>query len=256
MIQKIKELNPLIHHITNFVTAKLCANVTLAIGASPLMADEEDEMKEISLLSNALVINLGTLNYRTLDSAIDAIGHYTDQGKPVVLDPVGIGASRFRTSALNELLRGGKINLIKGNAGEIASIIGVPAHSKGVDSLQEISEEFLKEATYFAEENDLTLAISGPKNYVLSEGSFNEIKGGSPLCAKITGAGCALASLMGAHICVGPAHHAAVSAFLAFSIASKKAEARAKTPASFELALLDELFLMSDEAIKENAKLL
>lgn len=248
MIHKIKTINPLIHHITNFVTANLCANATLAIGGSPLMADEEDEMREIAELSNSLVINLGTLNYRTLDSAIEAIDFYTQGGKSVVLDPVGVGASAFRTAALNELLRGGKISVIKGNAGEIASIIGVDAHSKGVDSHQLISEEFLQAASTFAVQNDLVLGVSGKEDFVLSKEGITRIQGGSPMCEVMTGAGCALSSVTAAFTSVLPAHEACIEAFTAYNLAATRASKEG--PASFALSLIDELYKLDEEALQ------
>lgn len=258
MIQAIKNQNPLIHHITNFVSANLCANITLALGASPLMADEEDEMSEIAELSSALLVNLGTLNYRTLDSAIEAMDFYTKLNKPIIIDPVGVGASAFRTAGLNELLRGGKAWIIKANAGEIASIIGLTSSSKGADGCQEISKDFLAAAKDFATENDLVLAISGEQDYVVSKSLTVRILGGSPMCKQITGIGCALGSAISAAACVLPPMQASINALVAFNLASSRAQMSCKGLAAFEAAFRDELFFLNEadleKAILSDAK--
>lgn len=254
MIEKLRAKNPLIHHITNYVTANFCANVCLSIGASPLMADEEDEMSEIAAISNAFVINIGTINYRSLDSAIEAVEHYSKANKPIILDPVGVGASRFRTAALNELLRAGKITTIKANAGEIASILGVQAHTKGVDSHQKISEEFFSKARDFAAENEIVLAISGEKDYIINQDEILCIENGQALCKAITGAGCVLASVVAAFHTISEPFNAAKEAFLYFNIASELASLKASSPASFQVALIDELYNLSEADIAKHSK--
>ena len=141
-IQKVRLNAPLIHHITNYVTVNDCANITLAIGASPIMADDAQEVLEITTMSNALVLNIGTLNERTIVSMLLAGKKANELGIPIILDPVGAGASRFRNETVKKLLNDIHFSVIRGNISEMCFLAGLKSSTKSVDaSLEDIGKE-------------------------------------------------------------------------------------------------------------------
>jgi hydroxyethylthiazole kinase len=134
ILKDTKEKNPLIHQITNYVTVNDCANVTLAIGASPVMADEIDEVEDFVDIASSLLLNIGTINKRVKKSIKKASSKAKSINTPVILDPVGVGASKIRTSIVKELLKESKVDVLRGNISEIKSILKISSNTKGVDA--------------------------------------------------------------------------------------------------------------------------
>ncbi|HHV95851.1 MAG TPA: hydroxyethylthiazole kinase [Clostridiaceae bacterium] len=210
IIRNVREKSPLVHSITNYVTVNDCANTILACGASPIMADDQNEVEEITSICNALVINIGTLNERTIKSMIKAGKKANELNHPVVLDPVGAGASSLRTKTTFELLENIRFAVIRGNVSEIKTVYKGSGTTKGVDAdvSDAITEENLEEAITFTKElsrrTDAVIAISGAIDIVADKNKAYVIRNGNALMSRITGTGCMLASLIGAYCGANP----------------------------------------------------
>lgn len=194
---KVQQEKPLIHHITNYVTANDCANIVLALGGSPVMADEIEEIEDIVKIAKALVINMGTINSRIFDSMKKAILCANEHSIPVVLDPVGVGASKYRQQRAEELLQIGKFDVIRGNYAEILNLVGLYGNSKGVDSVVvegEMSPNLL--ARYAAERFSAIVAVTGKIDYISDGIHVIAISNGHENLTKITGTGCMSTSLV------------------------------------------------------------
>ena len=185
----VREKHPLVHHITNYVTVNDCANVTISIGASPVMADAPEEVCEMVAVAGALVLNIGTLNKGQVESMILAGGMANDRQIPVILDPVGAGATRFRTRTALRLLDELKITILKGNAGEIGVLAGAEADVRGVDSCGMIGDP-VKIAKKFADMSGVTVVVSGATDIVTDGKSVLLVENGHPLMGRISGTGC------------------------------------------------------------------
>ncbi|MFP3919416.1 hydroxyethylthiazole kinase [Lysinibacillus telephonicus] len=194
---KIRQKNPLVHCITNYVVANFTANGMLAIGASPVMADEMDEVQEMVSIANALLLNIGTLNQRTLETMKLAGKKANELNIPVVLDPVGVGATKFRQNAVNEILNSINIQLIRCNAGELATIAGVNWHSKGVDS-GEGSMDVASVAKQVAHQYNCLVIVTGAADYVTDGKNEEWVPGGNELMTQVTGTGCLLSAICAA----------------------------------------------------------
>ncbi len=210
ILKNVKEKSPLIHSITNYVTVNDCANTILACGASPIMADDQNEVEEITSICNALVINIGTLNERTINSMLKTGKKANELNHPVILDPVGAGASSLRTKTTFDLLENIKFSVIRGNISEIKTVYKGSGKTKGVDAdvSDAITEENLEEAVVFAKDlskkTNAVIAISGAIDIVADENKAYIVRNGNALMSKITGTGCMLASLIGAYCGANP----------------------------------------------------
>lgn len=233
-LQNLRREAPLTHCITNYVTANDCANVLLAFGASPIMADELEEVEEIVALSSGLVVNLGTLNRSTVDATFAAARRANELGIPAVLDPVGVGASRFRTETARRLLSEIRFAAIRGNVSEIAALAFGTGATRGVDAAvsDAVSEsnrravaERLRE---FAAAFQTTVVASGALDLVVDAERFATVRNGSPWAARITGAGCMSTAVLGACVAANRARvwEAAVAATAAFGVCGEIAERR------------------------------
>ena len=205
-----KKTNPLVHNITNYVAANDCANITLACGGSPIMAENPEEVEEITTLCNALVMNLGTLNPRKLEAMIKA-GRIANKLKhPVILDPVGIGASYFRQQALKELLHTVDFQVIKGNISEIKTIGKKKTICKGVDAgeIESITEDNIEGAiglaTQLSTDLGAIIAITGAIDIVADKDLVYIVRNGHPSMRNITGTGCMLSSIIGVLVGANP----------------------------------------------------
>ncbi|QNO13876.1 hydroxyethylthiazole kinase [Alkalicella caledoniensis] len=196
LLQKVKEKKPLVHHLTNYVTVNDCANIVLALGASPIMADYIGEINDILPRADALVVNLGTINEQKAETILKACEIANANNIPVVLDPVGIGVSSFRLGILRKIIGEYKLAVIKGNASEISIIAGLSGESKGVDvglgdmitplSLRELSMKL-----------DTVIALTGPTDYITFGEKTITITNGSKYLAQLTGTGCMIGSMIG-----------------------------------------------------------
>lgn len=240
----------LIHHITNYVTVNDCANVVLAIGASPIMADELSEVEEMVGICDALVLNIGTANERTIASMLKAGKAANAKGIPVVLDPVGVGATMFRRQSVAKLMDTISFRVIRGNMAEIKTIAGFEAKSAGVDSLEEESDG-AKIALNLAKKLGCVIAITG-KIDVVSDGTLcYTLQNGDMALTQVTGTGCMSTSLIGSFI--GASNNAFASALagiLTMSISGELAE-KSKGIGSFHTSLINRIGQMELRTILE-----
>ena len=210
ILQNVKEKTPLVHCITNYVTVNDCANILLACGCSPIMADDMGEVQEITSICNSLYINIGTLNERTIRSMLAAGKKANELSRPVVLDPVGAGASSLRTSTTFDLLKQVDFSVIRGNISEIKTVSQGAGTTKGVeaDASDTITGENLEDTIAFAkklsEKTKSVIAITGAIDIVANSCKAYVISNGNALMSKITGAGCMLTAVIAAFCAANP----------------------------------------------------
>lgn len=252
---RVREKRPLVHHITNYVTVNDCANITLCTGGAPVMADAPEEAAEMAAIAGSLVLNIGTLNAAQIESMILAGRMANERNIPVVLDPVGAGATRFRTKTTWRLLEDLEITVLKGNAGEIGVIAGVEARVRGVDSYG-MSGDPLMIAGGLATTLGLTVAVTGPTDIVTDGKRTLVVENGHPMMGCISGTGCMAASVIGA-FCAESKEPvtAAAAALAALGLAGEKAAALAHGPSSFKLALFDELANLTPQDLASGARI-
>lgn len=200
LLENTRNLKPIIHHITNYVTVNDCANVTLAIGASPIMADAIEEVDEITSISNALLINIGTINERLYKSMLKAGMKANEKNIPVILDPVGVGASNFRKNITLDILKNIKVDIIKGNVSEIAFIGNISSKNQGVDSDPSLDNQSLQTlidiAKNTAKLTNSIIAMTGKVDIITDSKKTYLIKNGVEELGLVTGTGCMTASLV------------------------------------------------------------
>jgi len=252
----LRERRPLVHHITNYVTVNDCANITISVGAAPVMADAPEEVCEMVTFAGALVLNIGTLNKGQIESKLLAGGMANDRWIPVILDPVGAGATRFRTECAQRLLDELKITILKGNAGEIGTLAGAEASVRGVDS-HGVTGDLEKIARHFAQRAGMTVVVSGLTDIVTDGKRILLIENGHPMMGSISGTGCMAASVTGAFASVtDDPVIASAAALAAFGIAGEKAAAGARGPYSFKTALFDEMAALKPEDLASGARII
>lgn len=253
-VLRIRKEAPLVHNITNYVVMNTTANALLAIGASPVMAHAMDEVEEMTGLARALVLNIGTLSQPWIAAMLKAGREARRKGVPIVLDPVGSGATFFRTTTAHHLLREAPPSILRGNASEIGSLIRVDISTKGVDSAHE-SEDMLKEARSLSEVYGCAVSVSGPTDLVVSGSAVIRIRNGHPMMSRVTGLGCTASALTGAFAAVNPSPFlAAAHAMAVMGIAGEIAASRASGPGSFQMHFLDALYLISEGDLGERLK--
>ena len=196
-LEKLRSANPLIHNITNFVVMNFTANVLLAAGGSPVMAHAESEVEEMVGFAGALVLNIGTLTESWIESMIRAGRKASELGTPIILDPVGSGATALRTAAAKRILAETDVRVVRGNASEILSLRDENSQTRGVDSLHTV-EEAAETATVLATELGLTLAITGAVDLITDGARTVRVENGHPMMPSVTGTGCAATSIIGA----------------------------------------------------------
>lgn len=251
-IHMVREKNPLIHHITNIVTMNDCANITLAIGASPIMAMDPKEVEEVTSESEALVMNMGTLNERVLEAMIMAGKVANQLNIPIVLDPTGIGISAFRKQGSSRILEGVKIDIIKGNASEVKTLLGLSTCFRGVDSLDVDNIESLSEIVLQVSRKLKVVAVcTGETDIIACNKDVHLIKGGHPMLKNITGTGCMIGSLMGSYLGVNRNKiEAAELAVESMNIAGERAYAKMvrekRGSGSYRVFLIDEISRLAD----------
>ena len=250
----IRERKPLVHQITNYVVMNETANATLALGALPVMAHAVEEVEELASVAGALVLNIGTLSERWIEAMLLAAKAANSAGVPVVLDPVGAGATRFRTETARRILAETDITVVRGNAAEVATLIGRSAEIRGVESIGagELGEELAQAA---ASELGLVVSVTGPVDHVSDGERVLSIANGDPLLATITGTGCMSSAITGCFLAVASdrAVEAAAEALVAFGIAGEVAAESARGPGSFHVALYDALYNLNPRTIDARA---
>jgi hydroxyethylthiazole kinase len=239
LLTRIRERKPLVHHITNMVVMNDTANITLAIGALPVMAHAIEEVEEMVALAGALVLNIGTLYPAQVEAMLRAGKQANERGIPIILDPVGAGATRLRTETALRLLSELRIAVVRGNASEIGAMIGVAGETRGVESIS-VSSDRETVARDAARELGCTVAITGARDIVSDGQQMAYVENGHPLLATITGSGCMATSLIGAFLAVeaDPAA-AAVAGLVAMGVAGEMAAPQSGGPGTFRSHLLD-----------------
>lgn len=264
MLENVRVKCPLIHNITNYVTVNDCANIVLACGASPIMADDRDEVAEITSVCAGLNINIGTLNSRTIDSMLIAGRRANELGHPVVLDPVGAGASTLRTQTARTLLKL-KLSVIRGNISEIKTLASGSGTTKGVDAdfADKVTEENLDDAVSFAKafakRTGAVIAITGAIDIVADADRAFCIRNGSAMMSSITGTGCQLSAMTAAFVTANPenALEAAAAAVCAMGLAGEIAHSRLSPldgNSSYRNYIIDAIYNLTPEQLEEGAK--
>lgn len=253
-IKGVRAKRTLIHHITNYVTVNDCANVVLAIGANPVMADDPKEVEEMVGIANALVINIGTLSERTVGSMLKAGKKANAMGIPVVLDPVGVGATPFRFESVQALLEGVRFSVIRGNMAEIKVIAGLHTKRSGVDSLEDESDA-KSVALHVAQTLGCVVAITG-KEDVISDGARSYIlSNGDSALTRLTGTGCMSSSLIGSMLGAGASPLVSAIAGIGVMGIAGEIASSAKGLGSFKVALMDAISLMEEKRFLERLKI-
>lgn len=264
MLENVRKNCPLIHNITNYVTVNDCANILLACGASPIMADDVGEVAEISSICSGLNINIGTLNQHTIPSMLIAGKTSNQLNHPVVLDPVGAGASKLRTETAIKLLQEVKFTVIRGNISEIKTLVFGSGTTKGVDAdiSDKVTEENLDEAVAFAksfaDKTGAVIAITGAIDIVADSKTAYCIYNGHPMMASITGTGCQLSAMTAAFVTANPNHplEATAAAVSAMGLAGEIAHKRL-TPmdgnSSYRNYIIDAIYHLTPDELQKGA---
>lgn len=255
---------PLTHCITNYVTVNSCANALLAVGGAPIMADDIDEVAEIVSISNALVLNIGTLNQRTVASMVKAGKTANEKGIPVILDPVGAGASTLRNQALAQLMSNVDFTVIRGNISEIKSVYNGSGKAHGVDvdfaDMNIASEELATFAKELSARTGAVIAITGKTDVVANAEKAALIQNGVATLSSITGSGCMLSAIIGSYVGANSENpwKATVAAIalmgLCGEVAAEKAKAEGKGLGSFYVYLMDALSQIDEKQLEEGMK--
>ncbi|MEG1000482.1 MAG: hydroxyethylthiazole kinase [Cellulosilyticaceae bacterium] len=252
ILENTASCHPLVHCITNYISANDCANILLACGASPIMADALQEVEEITSHSNALVLNMGTLNEDKLRSMLCAGQQANRLGIPIILDPVGVGASTFRRNAAKQLLETLHLTVIRGNASEIETLTTYQSVSQGIDvnttSLESTSLLFAQE---LSKKIGAIVVISGATDLITYKRTTYQVFNGHPILTRITGTGCMLTSLIGAYCGANPSSllEATVAAVgtmgLCAELAYDQTESSQRGTGTLRIRLLDAISLLT-----------
>lgn len=256
LLSSIRETSPLVHNITNFVVMNSSANILLALGASPVMAHCRAEVSEMASLAHALVVNIGTLDEEWVASMILAAQTANTRGIPVILDPVGAGATRLRTEMTRKIIREAKISVLRGNASEILSLTSSTIKTRGVDSSLAMSREAEETVTAMAREMDCIIAVSGAKDFVTDGGRVLQVANGHPLMTRVTGVGCGLSAVTAAFCAMagGDLLSAAAAAHGFYGLCGELAAQVSDRPGGFFTAFLDMLYVTGPDDIHAGLK--
>lgn len=251
LLAKIRAGNPLIHNITNYVVMNSSANILLAVGAAPVMAHCHSEVEEMTAMAGALVLNIGTLQEDWVEAMIIAARKANAVGIPVILDPVGAGATALRTAAVRKIMTQARMAVVRGNASEILSLASAGVVTKGVDSSVRLSAQVIAAAQDIASENECIIAISGPEDCVTDGHRVFRIGNGHPLMARVTGTGCGLSAVTGAFCATTPNEPltAVAAAFGFYGLCGEVAALVSDKPGSFFVAFLDALYAAGEKEI-------
>lgn len=254
-LEKIRTASPVVHNITNYVVMNTTANALLALGASPVMAHAGEEVSDMVGIASALVINIGTLSREWVKSMFLAAEKASAGEIPIVLDPVGAGATPYRTATAREFVRTFKPAIIRGNASEIMALQEDTAKTKGVDSTDS-SHDAAGAAKSLCAEYGSVVCISGQTDYIVGKSSLTKILNGHSLMTRVTGMGCTATALCGAFAAVEKDYAKAAShAMAVMGIAGELAAILSDGPGTLQLRFLDALYRLSPEDIASNLKM-
>lgn len=264
MLAGVRETSPLTHCITNYVTINDCANIVLACGASPIMADDPGEAEEITALSKGLDINIGKLDQRTIPAMLAAGKRANALGHPVLLDPVGAGASVLRTRTALQLLEQVQFTVIRGNMSEMKALAlgGDNPHGVDADLADQVTEEHLEQAVSFAKafarRTGAVIAVTGTIDIVTDGETAFCIRNGDPMMRLVTGAGCQLSAMTAAYLAANPETplRAAAAAVCAMGVCGEIARERLPEgggSATYRIDLMDAVSTLTPEELERRA---
>ena len=251
----LRDQKPLVHQITNYVVMNETANATLALGALPVMAHAREEVEEMVGLASALVLNIGTLSEHWIESMLLAGRAANERGLPIVLDPVGAGATRYRTETARRLLDELEIAVLRGNVGEIATLVGVEAEVRGVESIGDAGDA-AELARTAARSRSLVAAVTGPIDHVSDGEGSVAVSNGHELLGMVSGTGCMATAITGCFLAVKPRSPlaAAAEALAAFGVAGEDAAEDARGPGTFHAGLYDALARLDPATLDGRAR--
>ena len=243
------------HQITNYVVMNETANATLALGALPVMAHAREEVEEMAALAGALVLNIGTLSPHWVDAMIAAGKVANERGIPVVLDPVGVGATRYRTETAGRILEEVRVSVLRGNAGEVATLVGDQAEVRGVESIN-AGGDAAELAARAGRTLGLVAAVTGAFDHISDGEHTIVVENGDAMLATITGTGCISSALTGCFLAVNTERplDAAAEALVALGVAGEDAARDAKGPGSFHVNLYDALAALDPATLDARAQ--
>ncbi len=256
-LRLVRERKPLVHNITNYVVMNYTANVLLSCGASPVMAHAAEEVEEMVSLAGALVLNIGTLSPSWVEAMLKAGKQANGLHIPVILDPVGAGATRLRTDSARRLIKAISIQVIRGNASEILSLSSGSSgdRTKGVDSIHTV-DQVTETVSTLAKKLRTVLAVTGAVDLITDGDQTFRVMNGHEMMGRVTGTGCAATAIIGAFLAVCPdSLEAATTGLSYFGLAGEKAAAKASGPGSFQIELLDSLYQMKEGDLRAGAKI-
>ncbi len=254
-LDAVRRERPLVMNITNFVAMNFAANVLLAVGASPVMSHAREEVADMAAQAQALVLNIGTLEPVWVDAMHMAARTAAERRIPVVLDPVGVGATPFRTRVAADLLATAAITAVRGNAGELAALAGAQGTMHGVDAADAPP---VADLTSWARAHDVLAIATGAVDQAADGTNSREVANGHPLMARVTATGCSLSALVGAFLAVAPPADrldASVAALVVFGVAGETAARRASGPGTFVPLLLDALAALEPDQVDAAARI-
>ncbi|NLD37963.1 MAG: hydroxyethylthiazole kinase [Desulfatiglans sp.] len=254
-IELIRSKAPLIHNITNYVVMSITADALIAIGASPVMAHAVEEAEEMTGIAQALVINIGTLSDAWIKSMIKSGIEANKRNIPVVFDPVGSGATGYRTDTARQLIKEIHPSVIRGNASEIRSLIRSNSGTKGVDSIH-TPEDVINDARELSSSFNCVVSVSGSVDLIVERNTVVRIANGHPLMSMVTGMGCTASAITGAFMAVNSSpFKAAINTMGLMGIAGEIAAERSSGPGSFKINFLDALYNVQESDIVNRLKI-
>ena len=265
ILDSVRANTPLIHNITNYVTVNDCANILLACGGSPIMSDDEADVEDITSICGGLNINIGTLNKNTIPSMFLAGRRANALGHPVLLDPVGAGASRLRTETAAKLLDEVRFAVIRGNISEIKALAQGASGTKGVDANEadRVSADNLDSVVAFARafsrKTGAVIAMTGATDVIVDSSRACVIRNGHPMMSRITGSGCMLSAMTTAYVVANPEKpfEAVCTAVIAMGLCGELAQGRLSAPdgnSTYRNYIIDAVYNLTPEQLKEGAK--
>ena len=254
LLQRIRRQQPVVHHLTNWVTIYDCANVVKVLGASPVMAHAREEVAQMTEIASALVLNIGTLTPELVEAMKWAALSANGRGIPVVLDVCGAGATDLRDRACFELLDEARIDIIKGNASEVARINGENVRTRGVDASR-VDQDLAAVARELARKRRCTVVVTGKEDLVADERRLYVVKNGHPLMGHLVGTGCMAASVIGTFAAVeADLGYAATAGLICFEVAAEEAAQGSLGPGTFKERLFDCLYHLNKRTIDQRQK--
>lgn len=254
LLNDVRSARPLVHNITNWVVTNITANVTLAVGASPVMAHAVEEAADMVRCANALVLNIGTLTPDIVRAMVSAGKQANSLGIPVVLDPVGVGATPLRTDSARRILGEVRVSILRGNAAEIGILGGLGGEIKGVDSCGGTADPEILASTV-AKAFGCVTAVTGPTDFVSDGRRLARVDNGHSLLTCVTGTGCMATSVTGAFAAVtGDYLWAATAALACYGLAAEIAASECAGPGSFQVALIDSIYNLTPALVCRRAR--